>query len=65
MISEWTRHTLVIEQLERAHTQVALEAATLRGDRTPSGPRLTVAGLAEAVRRLIRWYAPAPIQPKR
>ena len=61
MISEWTRHTLVIEQLEKAHAQAALDAAVLRMGRTPHGSRLTVFSLVEAVRRL----TPAALRPER
>lgn len=65
MISEWTRHTLVIEQLEKAHAQAALDAAVAQSDRTPSVPRLTFLGLAAAVRRLAGRVAPAAVRLER
>jgi hypothetical protein len=61
MISEWTRHTLVIEQLEKAHAQAALDAAVARSDHTPRGSLLTFLGLAQTVMRLARRVTPAAV----
>ena len=65
MISEQARHNLVIEQLEKAYAQAALDAAVLRGDRTPSGPRLTVASFVETIRRLTGWLTQAATRSER